>query len=85
MRASPMTSTLTIRLDEEVKSRLDRLAESTQRSKSHLVSEAIRSFIENSEWQIAELQAAIEEADAGDFAGDEDVKALAAKWKVDAP
>ena len=37
-----MSTTLTIRLDEEVKDRLDRLADSTQRSKSYLAAEAIR-------------------------------------------
>ncbi|HEY4037983.1 MAG TPA: ribbon-helix-helix protein, CopG family, partial [Burkholderiaceae bacterium] len=31
-----MSTTITIRLEEEVKDRLDRLAESTQRSKSFL-------------------------------------------------
>ena len=75
---------MTIRLDDEVKDRLDRLAESTQRSKSFLAAEAIREFVENNEWQIAEIQAALKEADAGDFASDRDVAALADKWQVNA-
>jgi len=36
------------------------------------------------EWQIGEIQAALKEADAGDFASDKDVTALAKKWKVNA-
>jgi predicted transcriptional regulator len=40
--------------------------------------------VDNNEWQVGEIQAALEEADAGDFAGDNDVAALAKKWKVDA-
>ncbi|MBT2337195.1 ribbon-helix-helix protein, CopG family [Variovorax paradoxus] len=75
---------MTIRLDEEVKVRLDRLADSTNRSKSFLASEAIREFVENNEWQIAEVHAALEEADAGDFATDKDESVLAKKWKVNA-
>ena len=79
-----MSTTMTIRLEDEVKDRLDRLAESTQRSKSFLAAQAIREFVETNEWQIAEIQAALAEADAGDFAGDKDVTALAEKWKVNA-
>ncbi len=79
-----MSTTMTVRLDDEVKDRLDHLAEATQRSKSFLAAEAIRAYVENNEWQIGEIQAALVEADAGDFATDKDVAALARKWKVDA-
>lgn len=78
------STTITVRLEGEVKDRLDRLAESTQRSKSFLASEAIREFVENNEWQIAETRAALKEADAGDFAGDSDLKKFRKKWKLDA-
>ena len=76
-----MSTTLTIRIDPEVKDRLDRLAEATQRSKSFLAAEAIRSFVDTNEWQISEVRAALKEADAGDFATDKEVAALARKWK----
>lgn len=76
-----MSTTLTIRINPEVKDRLDRLAEATQRSKSFLAAEAIRSFVDINEWQISEVRAALKEADAGDFATDKEVAALARKWK----
>jgi len=79
-----MSTTMTIRLEDEVRDRLDRLAESTQRSKSFLAAEAIREFVENNEWQIAEIRAALKEASAGDFASDKDLAAVAKKWKVNA-
>jgi predicted transcriptional regulator len=79
-----MSTTMTIRLEDEVKDRLDRLADSTNRSKSYLAAEAIRAFVEINEWQVAEIRAAIEEADAGDFASEKDLAALAKKWKVNA-
>ena len=79
-----MSTTMTIRLDDDVKERLDVLADATQRSKSFLAAEAIRAFVETNEWQIGEIQSALKEADAGDFAGDKDVAALAKKWKVNA-
>jgi predicted transcriptional regulator len=74
-----MSTTMTVRLEDDVKERLDVLAEVTQRSKSFLAAEAIRSHVENHEWQIGEIQAALKEADAGDFASDKDVAALAMK------
>lgn len=79
-----MSKTMTIRLEDEVKERLDRLADSTNRSKSYLAAEAIRAYVEINEWQVAEIRAALKEADARDFASEKDVTALAKKWKVNA-
>ncbi|MDE2094587.1 MAG: CopG family ribbon-helix-helix protein [Burkholderiales bacterium] len=79
-----MSTTMTIRLDDAIRDRLDVLAEATQRSKSFLAAEAIRAYVENNEWQIGEIQAALAEADAGDFANDNELAALAQKWKTNA-
>jgi RHH-type transcriptional regulator, rel operon repressor / antitoxin RelB len=79
-----MSTTMTVRLEDEVKDRLDQLAEATRRSKSFLAAEAIRAYVENNEWQIGEIRAALKETGAGDFASDKDVTALAKKWKVNA-
>lgn len=79
-----MSTTMTVRLEDEIKDRLDRLANATHRSKSFLAAEAIREFVENNEWQIAEIEAALTEADADDFASEKDVCALARKWQVNA-
>ena len=79
-----MSTTMTVRLEDEIRDRLDQLAEATQRSKSFLAAEAIRAFVETNEWQIREIRAALREADAGDFASDKDVAGLSRKWKVNA-
>ncbi|MGH8678293.1 MAG: CopG family ribbon-helix-helix protein [Burkholderiales bacterium] len=79
-----MSTTMTVRLEDDVKDRLDVLAEATHRSKSFLAAEAIRLYVESNEWQIAEIRTALKEADAGDFASDKEVAALARKWKVNA-
>lgn len=79
-----MSTTMTVRIDDDVKDRLDVLAEATRRSKSFLAAQAIREYVELNEWQIHETRAALAEADAGDFAGDKEVRALAKKWKVNA-
>ena len=83
-RADAMSTTMTVRLEDEVKDRLEQLAGATHRSKSFLAAEAIREFVENNEWQIQEIHVALQEADVGDFASDKDVAALARKWKVNA-
>ena len=79
-----MSTTMTLRLGDDIKDRLDVLAEATQRSKSFLAAEAIREYLELNEWQIGETRAALVEVDAGDFASDKEVRALARKWKVNA-
>jgi predicted transcriptional regulator len=75
---------MTIRLDPELKARLDKLAAATHRSKSFLASEAVREFIEINEWQIQEIKTAIKEADEGDFANPEEEAAMFNKWSTDA-
>lgn len=79
-----MSTTMTIRLEPELKQRLDQLAEATQRSKSFLAAEALRDFVELNEWQIQEIKDAIKEADDGDFAPDQTVSKTLGKWGVNA-
>jgi RHH-type rel operon transcriptional repressor/antitoxin RelB len=79
-----MSTTMTVRLDDALKSRLDQLAEATHRSKSYLASEAIRDFVELNEWQLQEIKAALVEADNEDFASEQTVKTTFDKWGVNA-
>ena len=79
-----MSTTMTVRIDDDIKDRLEVLAGATKRSKSFLAAEAIRAYVDTNEWQIAEIQAAIKEADAGDFASDQEVDDLAKRWGVNA-
>ena len=43
---------MAIRLEQDIKLRLERLSEATQRSKSFLAAEAIRDFLDVNEWQV---------------------------------
>jgi len=76
-----MSTTMTVQLEEEMKQRLDRLAALTQRSESTLAAEAIRDFVTLQEWQLGEIDAALREADAGEFVSDEAMAAFAGKWR----
>ena len=40
----------------------------------------IRAHLELTQWQISEIRAALDEADAGDFATEEEVEAVKKKW-----
>jgi len=69
-----MTSTtMTIRLEPEMKIRLDKLAEVTHRSKSFLASEAIHEYLKIHEWQLVEIKKGIAEADEGQLIDHESI------------
>ena len=75
-----MSSTMTIRLDDTLKQRLELLSKSTKRSKSFLAAEAVREFVELNEWQVAETHKALNEASRGDFASEQDIQDIKNKW-----
>ncbi|MCC7310143.1 MAG: ribbon-helix-helix protein, CopG family [Sulfuritalea sp.] len=74
------TTTLTLRVPIEMKERLDKLADATNRSKSYLAGEALRQYIDLEAWQIGEIQQALKEADANDFASDAEIDAVVKKY-----
>jgi predicted transcriptional regulator len=67
---------VTVRLEKDSIEFLDSLAKSYDRDRSYLIKDAVRSYISLHRWQIDEINKAIAEADAGDFASDEEVKAI---------
>ena len=77
-------TTVTTRIDEETQSRLDQLAKATDRSRSWLVADAIRRYVEEEGWQVAAIEEGVRQADAGDFASEEEVKTVFAEWGVNA-
>jgi predicted transcriptional regulator len=70
---------LNVRLPVELHSQLELLVQATGRTKSFLTVEALRSYVSQEQWQIADIQAGIDEADRGDFAGVDEVQAVFAK------
>jgi predicted transcriptional regulator len=71
---------ITIRISDDTAERLDQLARKLDRSQATMAEQAIEDFIVREEWQIAEIEAGLAEADAGDFATAEEVAAVAAKY-----
>lgn len=72
---------LSMRLPDDLTTQLEGLVTATGRSKSFLAAQAIREYLERESWQIAELSQAVAEAEAGDFATDEALQSMQAKWR----
>jgi predicted transcriptional regulator len=75
-------STLSVRIPEEMESRLEKLAEATGRSRSFLAIAALQRYLEQEEWQTGAIQRAVERADRGEarYASHESVNAWLAGW-----
>ena len=75
------TTTLSVRISAETKERLARLAKSTKRSQAFLAAEAIDAYVDLNEWQVAGIDEAVKQADAGGpFVGHEDMTAWLESW-----
>lgn len=63
-----MSTTISMRLPENLARQLEVLAKAMGRSRSFVAAEAIQSYVREQAWQVREMQDAVKEADAGDFA-----------------
>ncbi|AOF93155.1 CopG family ribbon-helix-helix protein [Sinorhizobium sp. RAC02] len=70
----------TIRVPDEVADRLNQIAQKLDRSRSYMAAQAIEDFVSREEWQLAEIEAGIAEADRGEFASDDDVARVVGKY-----
>jgi len=61
-------------LDAKLKSQLDRLSKSMNRSRSFVAAQAIQEYVSVNEWQINEIKKGIAEADAGDFVSEKEMQ-----------
>ena len=75
-----MTETLSIRIDSEMKKRLDVLARRSRRSKSFLANEAITAYLETEEWQVSEIRAGLKDLDEGRTSDHARVAAWLGSW-----
>jgi RHH-type transcriptional regulator, rel operon repressor / antitoxin RelB len=79
-----MDTNVTIRLDASLKKTLDKLAKATGRSRAYLAQDALRQYLEEQAWQVAEIKKAVKEADAGEFATEAEVAAVRDRWDMNA-
>ncbi|TIH19105.1 CopG family ribbon-helix-helix protein [Maridesulfovibrio sp.] len=58
----PKSEVVTIRMTSEMKERVEKLAQATNRSKAFLFGEAISSYLDVNEWQVKAIQEGLDEA-----------------------
>jgi RHH-type transcriptional regulator, rel operon repressor / antitoxin RelB len=75
-----MSTLLTFRVKNELKEKLESLAEATQRSKSFLAAEALERYIELESWQVAHIRKGMKQAEEGLVVPGEDVDRWLASW-----
>lgn len=74
------STTFTVRVDQRVKKRLEKLAESTGRSRSYLAAEAISEYLDVNERQVAGIKQAIASLDRGEGIAHQHVKDWVESW-----
>jgi predicted transcriptional regulator len=75
-----MTAPFTVRLDSETLTALDGLAERTDRSRNWLVARAIEDYVALNAWQLEKIEAGVAAADRGEFASDDEVARVRARF-----
>lgn len=75
-----MTETLSIRIDADVRKRLDALAQRSKRSKSFLAAEAIAAYVDAEAWQLEETEAGIADLEGGRSVSHERVARWLESW-----
>lgn len=78
-----LTTTFTIRVPAVIKRRLDKLAKATSRSRSWLAAEAVATYVTEQDWQLAEIEEGIKDAEAGRVVAHKEVKRWLNSWGAD--
>jgi len=68
--------TVTFRAERSTVEKLDELAKAAKRDRTQLISDALANYLEAQEWQLAEIQAALRDSEAGDHATEAEVEAI---------
>ena len=72
---------VTFRVAEEKKLLLDELAAAQDRDRSYIINQALDNYLEVMEWQLSHINEGLKQAEAGEFASDDEVKAAFDLWK----
>ena len=67
-----------LRLPEDVKNKLELVADTTGRTKSFIAIEAINNYCDTQSWQISAIQKGLKQADEGKFINHDKLKQ---KWE----
>ena len=76
------TDTFSVRLDREAKARLQKLAKTTGRSRSFLAAQAIVTYLDINEWQVAGITKALTSLDRGKGVAHNHVRDWVSSWET---
>jgi RHH-type transcriptional regulator, rel operon repressor / antitoxin RelB len=79
---TPRTATITMRVRNALKKRLEKMARSTGRSRSFLATEASSAYLDDNEWQISGIAAALSSLDRGEAIPRKRVRQWVASWET---
>lgn len=79
-KSAPASKLLNVRIPADFSGRLEALSKATGRTKSAIMMEALRSYVDAEMWQIQEIQDGIDEANRGEFASEEEVTTFFARY-----
>ena len=74
------SAVLTLRLDIKLNQQLDRLSKATSRSRFYVAAQAIREYVALDQWQIGEINKALDEVERGEFAAPNAVVRSLNRW-----
>lgn len=74
------STTFSVRVETDVKKRLEKLAKSTGRSRSFLAAEALTAYLDVNEWQVAGIKRAMASLDRGGGVAHQEVTDWVNSW-----
>ena len=72
---------VTFRLDAAKRKELDAVAQALDRDRSWVLAEAVEAYLDVHRWHVAQIREGLRQADAGEFATDEEVAAAFDRWR----
>ncbi|MCF8024167.1 MAG: CopG family ribbon-helix-helix protein [Desulfobacteraceae bacterium] len=74
----------TVRIDDNILDRVDGLAADLSRSRSWVINQAIKQFLDYEEWFVQEVKDGLKEVENGEIATSEEAAARFRKWGANA-
>lgn len=76
---SKTPSPISVRIDVKERKALDQVAKVLDRDRSYVINEAVKNYLDLYRWQIAHIKEGAQQADAGEFASEKDVRKVFAR------
>jgi RHH-type rel operon transcriptional repressor/antitoxin RelB len=73
---------VTIRIEAEKRAAVDSVARALQRDRSFVINAAIDAYLTTHRWHAEHIEEGLRQAEAGEFASEEEVAQAFARWSV---